>query len=125
MLKRYQVVQLIAGVILLGSCKQVPSLPDPLEAGWEGEKVCEVLEENDKLRVLKCTFPPGIGHETHYHQPHFGYTLVGGTFRLEDAEGTREVTIPDGYSWTKDSISTHTVQNIGETTSVYLIVEYK
>ena len=108
------------------SCKpNAPNLPDPLEAGWEGVKVCEVLEENDELRILKCTFPPGVGHEMHYHSPHVGYTLKGGTFKLDDIEGIREVTIPKGYTWTKDSITTHTVQNVGNTTSVFLIIEYK
>ena len=38
-----------------------------LEAGWQGEKVCEVLVENESVRTLRCTFPPGIGHEKHYH----------------------------------------------------------
>ena len=121
-----KVVVLSFLMILFLSCKpEKPNLPDPLEAGWEGEKVCEVLEENDELRILKCTFPPGVGHETHYHPPHVGYTLKGGTFKLNDIEGIREVTIPEGYTWTKDSITTHTVQNVGNTTSVFLIIEYK
>ena len=54
------------------SCTEKQSLPDPLEAGWNNEAVCEVLEENEKRRVLKCTFPPGVGHEKHFHAPHFG-----------------------------------------------------
>jgi quercetin dioxygenase-like cupin family protein len=113
-------------MVLFLSCKpEKPNLPDPLEAGWEGKKVCEVLEENDELRILKCTFPPGVGHETHYHPPHVGYTLKGGTFKLDDIEGIREVTIPKGYTWIKDSITTHTVQNTGNTTAVFLIIEYK
>ena len=64
----------------LSSCKNKNPLPDPLEAGWKGEAVCEVIEENNELRVLKCTFEPGVGHEKHYHNPHVGYTLVGGRF---------------------------------------------
>lgn len=125
MFKRYLAGFVLFVVAFLVACKQTPDLPDPLEAGWKGEKVCEVLEENAELRVLKCTFPPQVGHETHYHAPHVGYTLVGGTFKIDDTEGVREVTIPEGYSWSKDSITTHTVQNIGDTTSVFLIIEYK
>ncbi|NRD20873.1 cupin domain-containing protein [Winogradskyella eckloniae] len=107
------------------SCEEKKSLPDPLEAGWNGQAVCQVLEENAELRVLKCTFEPGVGHEKHYHNPHFGYTLVGGKFRITDNSGTREVNVPTGYTFSKDSISSHEVLNIGETTSVYLIMEYK
>jgi len=68
-----------------------------LEAGWNNKAVCEVVEENDKVRILKCTFAPDVGHEKHYHNPHFGYT----------------------------QITSHEVLNIGDSTAVFLIVEYK
>ncbi|MBU2927529.1 cupin domain-containing protein [Winogradskyella psychrotolerans] len=119
----FKLVFLIA--IGLSSCKNKHPLPDPLEAGWRGHAVCEVLEDNKELRVLKCTFEPGVGHEKHYHNPHVGYTLVGGRFRITDDTGTREVDVPTGYMFSKDSITSHEVLNIGETTSVYLIMEYK
>ena len=109
----------------ISGCKNKNPLPDPLEAGWKGEAVCEVLEETKELRVLKCTFEPGIGHDKHYHNPHFGYTLAGGKFRITDYSGTREVDVPTGYTFSKDSITTHEVLNIGETTSIFLIMEYK
>ena len=47
-------------------------LPDPLQAGWNGAQVCERLHEDGDQRVLRCTFPPGVGHERHFHPPHFG-----------------------------------------------------
>jgi len=111
--------------VLVLSCKQKQNLPDPYQAGWNGEKVCEVLEDNDYLRVLKCTFPAGVGHEKHYHEPHFGYALVGGTFKLEEVTGIREVSFPTGYSWSKDEVSEHQVLNVGDSASVFLIIEYK
>jgi quercetin dioxygenase-like cupin family protein len=112
-------------VLLVLSCEQAPQLPDPLNAGWEDQPVCEVLEDNSNIRVLKCTFPPNIGHEKHYHEPHFGYTLSGGTFRITDASGSREIDVPTGYSFSNDSISEHEVLNLGSTTAEFLIVEYK
>ena len=101
------------------------SLPDPLAAGWEGEPVCEVMHEDDSLRVLKCTFPPGVGHERHYHDAHFGYVLVGGRMQITDSEGTSVVDIADDTTWDSDGVEWHEVLNVGETTSVYLIVEPK
>jgi quercetin dioxygenase-like cupin family protein len=101
------------------------SLPDPLEAGWEGEKVCELLQETDKVRALQCTFPPGVGHERHFHSAHFGYILEGGTMRIKDANGTREQETPAGASWTSDGVDWHEALNIGDTTTVYIIVEPK
>ncbi|MDY2586992.1 cupin domain-containing protein [Winogradskyella aquimaris] len=111
--------------LLVLNCKSVEKLPDPLQAGWKGKKVCEVVEENKSARILKCTFPPNVGHENHYHNPHFGYTLTGGRFRITDTSGTREVDVPKGYNFSKDKISIHEVLNIGETTAVFLIIEYK
>jgi quercetin dioxygenase-like cupin family protein len=123
------IINTIFILLILTSCEQEQKkqtgLPDPLEAGWKGKSVCKVLQENDKLRVLKCTFPPGVGHEKHEHQPHFGYTLAGSKFRMTDAEGIRELDIPTGYSFIKDFVSAHEAVNIGDSTAVFLIVEYK
>lgn len=101
------------------------ALPGPLEAGWKGKKVCQVLSENEKLRVLKCTFEPGVGHERHQHPPHFGYALSGSRFRIKDTTGVREVDLPTGYSFESEGVAWHEVLNIGDSTSVYLIIEPK
>ena len=104
---------------------ELTSLPDPLAAGWEGESVCEVLEANEDLRVLKCVFPPGVGHEKHYHAPHTGYTLAGAKFQITDSTGTRTVNVPTGYAFGKEFYSVHEVLNVGETTGEFLIIEAK
>lgn len=123
---RFRFIFPVLTLLFLTSCKKkTPQLPDPLEAGWEGSSVCEVLENNSELRVLKCTFPPKVGHELHYHNPHFGYTLVGSKFKIKDSDGTREVNVPTGYSFSKTEISTHEVLNVGDSTAVFLIMEYK
>ena len=88
-----------------------------------GEKVCEKLHEDARQRILRCTFPPGVGHERHYHVAHFGYVIKGGRMRIESADGVREVDLADDLSWTSDGVDWHEVLNIGDTTSVYLIVE--
>ncbi len=115
---------LILTLILL-SCTSSQSLPDPLKAGWKGKAVCELLEENKTLRVLKCTFAPNIGHERHFHVPHFGYTLSGSTFRIKDTTGTREVNVPTGSSFYSKGTLWHEVLNIGDSTAVFLIMEPK
>ncbi|MEH6537933.1 MAG: cupin domain-containing protein [Psychroserpens sp.] len=124
-LKQTQIVTYVCTCLLIVSCNNQNTLPDPLEAGWNNEAVCEVVEDNNKVRVLRCTFAPGVGHEKHYHNPHFGYTLVGSRFRIKDTTGTREVNVPTGYSFSKDDISTHEVLNIGDSTAIFLIIEYK
>lgn len=116
----------ITGVLIafaMMSCQSTPDLPDPLEAGWKGEKVCEVIYESDDQRILRCTFPPGVGHEEHYHLPHVGYTITGSTFRIEDEKGVRTVEVPDNSTFSNNEISSHTVENVGDRTAVFLIIE--
>lgn len=101
------------------------SLPDPLAAGWEGEPVCERIHDGVAQRVLRCTFPPGVGHERHYHAPHFGYVLEGDRMRVTDADGTEVVDIRSHTTWESDGIEWHEVVNVGETTASFLIIEPK
>ncbi len=112
-------------LLLLFSCKPNNSLPDPLKAGWKGNTVCELVEENKTLRVLKCTFAPGVGHERHFHVPHFGYTLSGSKFRIKDTSGTKEVNVKTGSSFYSNGTQWHEVLNIGDSTAVFLIMEPK
>jgi hypothetical protein len=100
-------------------------LPDPLQAGWEGSPVCEKLLDDARQRILRCSFAPGVGHERHFHAPHFGYTIVGGRMQITDSDGIREIDVPTGSSFRSDGVDWHEVLNVGETTSVFLIVEAK
>ena len=100
-------------------------LPDPLAAGWNGEKVCEQLHEDTDQRVLRCMFPPNVGHERHYHDKNFGYVIAGGRMRIINADGIREVDLVAGSSFPSDGEAWHEVLNVGETTVVYLMVEPK
>jgi hypothetical protein len=99
------------------------ALPDPLAAGWRGSPVCERLHEDEAQRVLRCSFPPGAGHERHFHPRHFGYALAGGRVRITDSRGTREVDLETGSSYASDGVDWHEVVNVGATTVAYLIVE--
>jgi quercetin dioxygenase-like cupin family protein len=101
----------------------VEGLPHAFDAGWKGQKTCAVLFEDAGMRVARCEFPPGVGHEKHYHNPHFGYVLEGGTLRIVDGEGERVVTTEADGSWSTTAVTVHEATNIGDTTTSYLIVE--
>jgi len=98
-------------------------LPHAFDAGWAGLKTCTVLFEDDAVRVARCVFPPGVGHEKHFHNPHFGYVLEGSTLRIVDSRGERTVMTEAGGSWSTDSVTVHEAVNIGDSTTSYLIVE--
>ncbi|WP_299195847.1 cupin domain-containing protein [uncultured Erythrobacter sp.] len=119
-------------VLSLGACAlfaatavyaSTPQLPDALAAGWEGEPVCELQHETQTHRVLRCTFPPGVGHERHFHPAHYGYALSGGTMQLTSEQGVRVAEISTGSHYSSNGVDWHEVVNIGETTVTYLIVE--
>lgn len=112
---------MIAAVLLIAT--PVTALAGPLETGWRGVPVCELLREDERLRVLRCTFAPGVGHERHQHPRHFGYALSGGRMRITDSGGEREVDIAPGSSFSSDGIDWHEVLNTGTTSVQYLIVE--
>ena len=109
----------------VGAGAEQPGLPDPLEAGWKGVPVCELLHEDSDQRILRCTFPPSVGHERHFHGRHFGYAIAGGRMRITDSGGTREVELATGSSFASDGVAWHEVLNIGSSTVVFLIIEPK
>ena len=99
------------------------TLPDPLVAGWRGQAVCVKLHETTEVRVLRCTFPPGVGHERHFHPRHFGYALAGGTMEVLDQNGTRRVHIAAGSYFSSEGIDWHEGLNVGDTVVQYLMIE--
>ncbi len=110
---------------MVGACAVKPQLPEPLQAGWEGQPVCEKLHEDSEHRILRCTFPPAVGHERHFHGRHFGYAIAGGRIEITDASGTQEIDLVTGSSFASDGVAWHEVVNIGDSTIEYLIVEPK
>ncbi len=127
---RPSIVSLVICLGLNSACTQVTGssinskhLPDPLEAGWKGQPVCEQLSLTETQRVLKCTFAPGVGHDRHFHAAHFGYALSGGRMQLHDDSGTREVDLATGSHFTSEGTEWHEVLNTGTTTVQYLIIE--
>ncbi len=136
MKKNYQLQRMSASLIALillapmallpAMAAELPDLPQAFDAGWKGEKTCELLYESETVRVGRCTFPPGVGHEKHYHYPHFGYVLQGGTMQITDAKGVVEARKSvTGDTWSTSEITVHEGLNIGDTTTSYLIVEPK
>ena len=101
------------------------SLKGPLEAGWKGKDVCEMLSEDEQQQILRCTFPPGVGHEKHKHNSNFGYAISGGRMQIEDNKGTRIVNLETNSYFNSSGTDWHKVLNVGDTTVVYLIIESK
>ena len=113
----------VADVVDSNEAMASETLPDPLAAGWRGQSVCVKLHETTEVRVLRCTFPPGVGHERHFHPRHFGYALAGGTMEILDQNGTRRVDIASGSYFSSEGIDWHEGLNVGDTVVQYLMIE--
>ena len=111
--------------LMVAMTTSADALLDPVAAGWQGRSVCEVLREDVDVRIFRCVFPPGVGHERHFHPRHFGYALSGGTMRITSGAGTREVTLETGSSFSSEGIDWHEVVNIGDSVVSYLMIEPK
>jgi len=120
------IASFLFSVSLAALAADISGLPEAFDAGWQGQKTCELLYETDEVRVGRCSFPPGIGHERHYHVPHFGYVLEGGTLQITNEQGDVQVaeTITGG-TWSTSEITVHSAINVGDTTTRYLIIEPK
>ena len=81
--------------------------------------------ENDRVRVLEATLPPGTKEKTHSHPAYVIYVLTGGKFRNHAADGK----VTEGEFKSGDVIYreplTHFAENIGDTTIQLILVELK
>jgi quercetin dioxygenase-like cupin family protein len=121
--KKLWLAGLLGGCLMASPPAAYADPPHAFEAGWQGAETCELLYRDETMRIGRCTFPPGVGHERHYHDPHFGYVLEGGVLRINDQAGERVVTTRTGDSWSTTERTEHEAVNIGDTTTRYLIVE--
>lgn len=77
--------------------------------------------ENEKVRVLEATIPPGHKEQVHSHPAYVTYVLEGGKLRSYGADGkVTESELKTGDAIYRDPL-THAAENIG-TTSIHLIL---
>src|SRR5436309_9535949 len=88
-------------------------------------KTIQVKFENDRVRVLEATLPPGVKEQVHSHPAYVIYVLEGGKYRNYAADGkTTEGELKTGEVIYRDPL-THAAENIGNTTMHMILVELK
>lgn len=122
-------IQIISGIFFalsfLFSSLSFSQELDPYEAGWQGERMCEISHEDDKNRILLCIFPPGTGHERHMHGPTYNYILEGARLIITDENGEQELTLETGLGYFSEGVTWHEAVNIGQNTFRVLLIEQK
>jgi quercetin dioxygenase-like cupin family protein len=88
-------------------------------------KTIRVRFENNRVRVLEATLPPGTKEQVHSHPANVVYVLEGGRYRNYAADGKiTEGTLQTGEVIYRDPL-THAAENIGDTTMHMILVELK
>lgn len=85
----------------------------------------KVKFENDRIRVLEASLPPGVKEAVHSHPAYVIYILEGGRTRNYAADGkVTESEFKSGEVIFREPI-THAAENIGKTTMHMILVELK
>ena len=88
-------------------------------------KTIKVKFENDHVRVLEASLPPGVKEAVHSHPAYVIYVLEGGKYRNYASDGkTSEGELKTGEVLFREPL-THAAENIGSTTMHMILVELK
>jgi beta-alanine degradation protein BauB len=88
-------------------------------------KTIKVRFENDRVRVLEATLPPGVKEQVHSHPAYVIYVLEGGRFRNYASDGkVTEGELKAGEVLYRDPL-THAAENIGDKATHLILVELK
>lgn len=111
-------------LIILASCTSVTSkmlLPEQVSPD-----VYDVLLENEDVKILNVSFPPGKGDNMHDHYPFTFYVVDGGKLEVTLPDGkVNEMEAGDGFSGHNEKGVRHRVKNIGEKPVNIILVEHK
>ena len=94
---------------------------DPLVAA---SNVYTLINENEKMRVLKVTFKPGSTAKMHHHPQHMVYVLKGGKLRLTSEGKSQDLDLEEGKVVFL-AAQNHEATNTGNTVVDLLVVELK
>ena len=88
-------------------------------------KTAKLRTENDKVRVIEATLPPGAKEKMHSHPASLIYVIAGGKARNHFPDGTtKETEFKTNDVVYRDPL-THWAENIGKTTMRLIVVELK
>lgn len=88
-------------------------------------KTVQLRLENERVRVLESTLPPGAKEQPHSHPANVIYVISGGKIRSHGADGkTTESTLNTGDVIYRDPL-THWAENIGDKPIHLILVELK
>ena len=89
------------------------------------EEKSRVLLDNHRVRVLELRLTPGEREPLHSHPDYLVYVLSAATMRMTAPEGSSKVVELRAGQVSFGPPTTHSGENVGETTLHELIIELK
>lgn len=86
--------------------------------------VYKVINENERMRVVRVTFKIGETAKMHHHPQHVVYVLKGGKLSLTSGGKTQALDLKEGSAVFMEA-QDHEVTNIGDSVVDMLVVELK
>jgi quercetin dioxygenase-like cupin family protein len=86
--------------------------------------VYTVVNENEKMRVVRVTFKIGETAKMHHHPQHMIYVLKGGKLSLTSGGKTQAIDLKEGSAVFMEA-QDHEATNIGDSVVDMLVVELK
>src|SRR5437868_15115669 len=97
----------------------------PQDPAVVNSKTIKVKFENDRVRVMEATLPPGVKEAVHSHPAYVIYVLEGGRYRNYASDGkTTEGELKSGEVIFREPL-THAAENIGSKPMHMILVELK
>jgi quercetin dioxygenase-like cupin family protein len=84
-----------------------------------------VILENDQVRVIESTIPPGTLQAKHSHPATIVYYLTASTVKSEAPDGKLAVTERKAGDVAYREPLTHSAENVGTTPAKALVIELK
>jgi quercetin dioxygenase-like cupin family protein len=86
----------------------------------------KLIAENEHVRVLRATLPPGVTTAMHAHPAHIGVTLTGGSLRMGLPDGkTQDMEAKPDEVISVLAAGSHTTSNTGKTPIEVIVIEMK
>jgi len=86
--------------------------------------VYKVINENEKMRVVRVTFKVGETAKMHHHPQHMIYVLKGGKLNLTSGGKTQAIDLKEGSAVFMEA-QDHEATNIGDSVVDMIVVELK
>ena len=119
---RFRIILAVTTAFVFGVWVTPASAQDPAVVN---SKTIRVRFENDRVRVLEATLPPGVKEQVHSHPAYVIYVLAGGRYRNYASDGKiTEGTLETGDVLYREPL-THAAENIGDKALHLILVELK